>query len=167
MFETIRNFFASLSFETMIGRDIDAMLGEGRYVAYTLVFLGVVLAFEGLRHFLARGENRAEAVNRRMHMRSLGKSDEEILAILKPPKKKGLLGNLPFVGDLGVALSNAGITASPEIFFGGCVASFALVAIAGSQMTSALIATVGAGVLFLVLPFLVLGSMYKKRIAKT
>ncbi len=48
MFEAFRNYFATLNFETMLGRNIDALLGEGRYVAYTLVFLGVLLAFEGL-----------------------------------------------------------------------------------------------------------------------
>ena len=77
------------------------MLGfDFRFTIYALVFLGALMAFEGLRQFLSRGENRNEARNRRMKMLASGKTEEQVLMLLKPKTKRGLLSRLPFVGDL-------------------------------------------------------------------
>jgi len=163
MFEKIQDMIANLNLDTFLGQDIGAMLGDGRYVVYTVVFLGIFVAFEGLSQFIARGENRDEAVNRRIKMRSQGKSGDEILAILKPPKKKGLLGNLPFVGDLGVALTSAGVVVAPGVFVGACGVGFIVTGMALSQLTNPLIAFGSAASLFLIAPFVVLGGLQKRR----
>ncbi len=166
MFENIREMIANLNFDTLLGQDLEAMLGEGRYIVYTVIFLGILVAFEGLSQLLARGENRTEAINRRIKMRSQGKSGDEILAILKPAKKKGLLGNLPFVGDLGRALTSVGFAVAPEVFVGACVIGFFVTGMAGSQVINPLIAFGSAALLFLIAPFVVLGGLQKRRKAQ-
>jgi tight adherence protein B len=49
-------------------------------LAYVGVFIGVLLAFEGLRQTLSRRESRAEARNRRMRLVAAGATTEERLS---------------------------------------------------------------------------------------
>ena len=158
-FETINSAFLNNS-------ELESALGGWRYMIYAMIFLGALLAFEGLRQFLTRGENRAEAVNRRIRMQNQGKSDPEILALLKAPEKKGLLGNLPVVGDIRVALKSAGVFMPAEAFLAACGTGFVVAAVAGSQVAQPHIAFAFSAVAFLILPLAVVKSLHDRRMAR-
>lgn len=137
-----------------------------RYVIYALIFLGVLMAYEGLRQFATRGETQSEARNRRMRLISSGKSEKEILDIFKPKEKKGLLCNLPYVGDLHVALRAAGMTMPAELFAIGCAAGFVISAAAASQITNPYLAFGLSITFFLVLPLAMVANARQKRVAR-
>ena len=137
-----------------------------RYLVYALVFLGVLMAYEGLRQFATRGETQTEARNRRMRLISSGKSEKEILDIFKPKEKKGLLANLPYVGDLHVALRAAGMTISAEIFAFACAAGFVISAAGASQITNPYLAFGLSISFFLMFPLMMVENARKKRVAR-
>lgn len=137
-----------------------------RYAVYALVFLGILMAYEGLRQVLQRGENQNEARNRRMKMVAAGKSEADVLDLFKPSTKKGLLSNLPFVGDLHQSLRAAGMTVSAEAYAGGCAAGFVIAAAAASQITNPFLAFGLSTTVFLVLPLLAIASARQKRVDK-
>lgn len=166
MFGEIRNFFSNLSFDSLAGRNLETTWGDGRFIVYIVIFLGVLIAFEGLRQLLSRRENRSEAINRRMKLHAQGKSENEILDLLKPVQKKGFLGNIPLFGDLRSALVNVGSPMSPEFFAFFCGSGFLVTAGLSAQLASPLFAVALAAVLFLVLPLTILGSMNRKRKAQ-
>ena len=111
-----------------------------RFAVYAVVFLGVLMAFEGLRQLTVRGENHNEARNRRMRMLSSGMTEEQILVLLKPKTQKGFLSNLPFIGDLPTALRAAGMTISPNVFASCCAVGFVLMVALGSQIVNPMVA---------------------------
>jgi tight adherence protein B len=152
-----------LNLRDALSFDFNMMGFDFRFVIYALVFLGVLAAYEGLRQMMSRGENRNEARNRRMRMLASGKTEEQVLELLKPKTKKGMLSNLPFVGDLPAALRAAGMTVPPEIFALGCAAGFVLAAAAGSQVANPFTAFGVAATLFLVMPLILVDNARKKR----
>lgn len=137
-----------------------------RYVVYALVFLGVLIAYEGLRQFTTRGETDAETRNRRMRLISSGKTEKEILDLFKPKDTKGLLGNLPFVGDLRAALRAAGMTTPAEVFALGCAGGFVVCAAAMSQITHPVLAFGLSMSCFLLLPLLLISNARTKRVER-
>ncbi|MEM1351683.1 MAG: type II secretion system F family protein [Pseudomonadota bacterium] len=167
-------------FEKVLGNlnglfiQIEALLGkmeyqnfDFRYAVYALVFLGVLMAYEGLRQLLIRGETVSETRNRRMRLISSGKTEKEILDLFKAKEKKGLLSNLPVVGDLHGALRAAGITTPAEVFAVGCASGFVICAAAMSQITNPLLAFGLSISLFLVLPLLLVANARRKRVDRT
>ncbi|TMM54759.1 type II secretion system F family protein [Sulfitobacter sabulilitoris] len=166
VFDAIGDAINAQLFDSDLGRYLELELGSWRFALYAVVFLGALMAFEGLRQFFARDENRIEAVNRRINMRAQGKSGEEILALLKPARRKGWMGNLPFVGDLPLALRKAGFIIPPELFLAACGAGFVISAAAGAQVTRPLLAFAVAAVFFLIVPLVGLGTLYRKRMAR-
>ncbi len=80
------------------------------------VFVGILLLITGIGRLLRRSEDRSEARNRRLRMIRTGTSNEEILALLRPSAKRGLLGRLPGTGSLPELLNQAGMTISPQGF---------------------------------------------------
>ncbi len=139
---------------------------DGEFLVFTVMFLGVLIAFEGISQLLAVGENREEARNRRMRMLARGKTAEEALQILRPPATSGPLGRLPFVGDLPASLRAAGIMLPPGLFLAGCVAAFVLMAALGAQIYAPAISASIAFAAFIVAPLATLGYMEKRRRAR-
>ena len=135
-----------------------------RYVVYALVFLGILMAYEGIRQVLQRGENQSEARNRRMKMVAAGKTEAEVLELFKTSTKKGLLSNLPFVGDLRRSLRAAGMTVSAEAYASGCAIGFVVSAAAASQITNPFLAFGLSATMFLVLPLLIIANARQKRV---
>ena len=152
--------YISLAFfaEKLNAESLNAQL-----MMYVGIFVGVLTAFEGLRQLTSRGENRDEAKSRRMRMVEAGRTTEEILAILKPEGKKGLLSNLPIVGDLPTALNQAGMSVSPGLFVMSCISGLLIVGAGLSGLVGPLIGVPVSIVLFGVLPLLLVSSARTKR----
>ena len=98
-------------------------------LTYGGVFLGVLLAFEGVRQILSRNESGSEARNRRMRMIARGAGTEERLRLLKPDSGGGLLSVLPALNRLPLALRQAGIAIPPKAFVLICLAAFMVVSV--------------------------------------
>jgi tight adherence protein B len=78
----------------MIAQQSPALL----YLVYIGVFIGALLAFEGVRQVLARGEGVAQARNRRMRMIARGASSSDVLNLLRDDAgKRGLLSRVSTV----------------------------------------------------------------------
>ena len=54
-------------------------------IVYVAIFLGVLLAYEGVRQLIFRDETRSEARNRRMQLVQRGASTEEVLQLMRDP----------------------------------------------------------------------------------
>ncbi len=161
MFESLRNYV-----ESILGPKIEVAGYDIRFILALLVFLGALTAFEGLRQFLNRGENRDEAVNRRIQMLNAGKSPEDVLELLKPPETKSLLRSFPIAGDLPAALKASGLNMVPEMFLIGCFSAFLISAVGGSFVTNPLKAVAVSALVFLILPLVYVGRVLRERKAK-
>lgn len=134
-------------------------------VVYVLVFVGVLVAFEGLRQVLSRGETAREARNRRMRMIARGATTEDVIEQLMRPgsTRTGLARRLP---DLRVMLRQAGLTIPPWLFLLGAVVLGAGAAVA-AQMVLPPMAAAPVGVLAgLIVPLMVLKGLAQQRLEK-
>lgn len=137
-----------------------------QYIIYTLVFLGVLLAFSGIVQLLSRSEDLKTAKSRRMQMIAKGASTSEILALLKKPEKRGLISVLPFIGNLPLAIQQAGLTIKPGTVLFLCSMSAAFVFAVLAYFIWVLLALGIAFILCFLLPMLMIYSARKKRMAE-
>jgi tight adherence protein B len=137
-----------------------------RFVLYVALFVGVLLAIQGIQQLTSRDEFRDEARNRRMRMLQAGKSAEEVLSILRKQPKETPLSRIPFFGDLPAAIDQAAIPVRPGVFVAGMVAGFLVVAISAAQVVGVLPAAGIASLLFLVIPVMIVKNLRKKRLEK-
>ena len=138
---------------------------DPHYLAFVGIFIGALLAFEGIRQFLSRGGSEG-ARSRRMRMIEAGASPGEVLQLLKPPESSGWTGRLPFVSDLPQRLGKAGIAMRPELFallcLGGAVGLY-FVAYEFAGPIAAPAAALAGGILG---PIAVIESARRKRMDK-
>ncbi|MDH5451923.1 MAG: type II secretion system F family protein [Paracoccaceae bacterium] len=127
------------------------------------IFLGVLLAFEGIRQALSRTETKSEARNRRMRMIAAGAVPEDVLRLLKPSRYQWKLSGIPFVGTLPVALRQAGLTIGPTMFLMMCLCATLTVGGLASVVVWPPIAVGGAVLIFFCLPILIVRSMQERR----
>ena len=133
------------------------------YMIYAGTFLGVLLLFTGLEQLLRRGETRGEARSRRMQMIERGADLEEILLVLKPPRKSGLLSRAPLIGQLPELLSQAGMTISVNRFLLLCgLAAATLTSVAAIVFIPPLAVLIGVSI-GLLLPLLIVKSRRDSR----
>lgn len=135
-------------------------------IVYVAIFLGVLLAFEGVRQLTSRSENNAEARNRRMRMINRGAGTDEVLSLLRDPamKRGGSKGG-PIV-RLRRLLLQAGVTAGLPVFFVG-VAAFGVAVFVGLMPFLNTDQAVAAAILAaLTLPFLLLSALKAQRSEK-
>lgn len=93
---------------------------EASFLVYVFVFIGMLLAVEGVRQLFSRSETTSEARNRRMRMMKDGKSTEEVLNILTDSKSRGEQSGSIFA-SLRRLLMKAGVAISP--FVAICIAA--------------------------------------------
>ncbi len=163
MFEQIRSFFENLNLNAVMGPEMEVAGFDVRFVLALAIFVGALIAFEGIRQFLKRGENRDEAINRRIQMLQEGKTGEDVLSLLKPQQARPFLRKFPFVGDLPAALKASGLNMVPEMFLIGCAAAFLICAIGGSMVANPLQVVPISALVFLIGPLIVLGATLRQR----
>jgi len=132
-------------------------------LAYVGIFLGVLLAFEGLRQMLSRRESRAEARNRRMRLIARGATTAERLSILKPRDEAWRLSALPLFGTLPSDLARAGLNLRPDLFLALCASGAAVTSLAVSTVAAPAVAAAIAAGLCLVAPVLWVRALRQKR----
>lgn len=82
-------------------------------LVYVFVFLGVLLAYEGIQQLFFVKETRNEARNRRMRMIQQGSESEDILKLLRDPAISGPNNKIGPVARIRRTLLQAGIVISP------------------------------------------------------
>lgn len=136
------------------------------YLLYCGLALGVLLIFTSAVQMISRSENRSEAKSRRMKMIAAGASTEEMLALLKPPQKTGLLAKLPFFGDLPQTLRRAGFRIRPVTFLVLCSAAFLLIFAGGLYVFDVARAAMAAFGLGLFLPIVFVRQRAEEQVDK-
>ncbi len=136
---------------------------EAGALAYVGIFIGVLLAFEGLRQILSRSESRSQAGSRRMRLIAQGASTEDRLRILKPGDEAWRFAALPLLGTLPVDIARAGLRIRPGTFLAICAGAAAVAALAASTALPPLTAIAIAVALCMIAPVLVIRERCKRR----
>lgn len=116
-------------------------------MVYVGVFLGMLVAFEGVRQLVSRSESASETRNRRMRMIAKGASKQDVLNLLNPSDTGWQYGRVPIIGKLPVKLLQAGITMKPSTFM---VIIFTVTIVVGILATAVVIPVIAAAFAVLV-----------------
>ena len=79
-------------------------------VLYTALFVGVLLAFDGLLQFFSRGHSGEEAVNRRLRMLASGTDPEEVLRLLRRRRPPNGMEQIPGLREWQTLVIQSGVT---------------------------------------------------------
>jgi len=134
-------------------------------LAYTGVFVGVLMIFSAVSQLLSRNESLTEARNRRMRMIAAGATTEEPLRLLKPGRDGWRFEGLPFFGSLPTDLRKAGLMIRPGLFIMLAAGGAAVVALAASTVVPAWLAACIALLLCLVMPTIWVRVLRNRRLA--
>jgi tight adherence protein B len=132
-------------------------------MSYVVVFVGVLLLFEGLRQMMSRRETGAEARNRRMKLVRRGATPEEVLAQLFYREHRGRRFGVP---DIGKTLRQAGLPFGVPTFLLGCVGVGAAAFVAMSRYMQQEIAAPLAVASAVLVPLAVIDAVRRKRMEK-
>lgn len=85
------------------------MQGPELMVLYTALFVGVLLAFDGLLQFFYRGRSAEAAVNRRLRLLASGTDPEEVLRLLRRRRPPNGLERIPGLREWQTLVIQSGI----------------------------------------------------------
>jgi tight adherence protein B len=85
------------------------MQGPELMVLYAALFIGVLLAFDGILQFFARGNGGEEAINRRLRMLASGADPEEVLNLLRRRRQADGLERIPVLREWQTLVIQSGI----------------------------------------------------------
>lgn len=138
---------------------------EPYYIAFVGIFIGVLLALEGLRQMASRGDV-GNVKSRRMRMIKAGATPGEMLEILKPDQGSRRTVHVPFISDLPLRIRKAGLAIRPGLFvllcFGGGVAIYVVAYRLAGPIVAPAAALAGA----VLVPVVFLESASRRRTAK-
>jgi tight adherence protein B len=126
-------------------------------VLYTALFVGVLLAFDGLLQLFFRGQSGEEAVNRRLRMLASGTDPEEVLRLLRRRHPQSGMERVPGLREWQTLVIQSAIAMEAGrllvVLLLGTVGLFLILAVLG---LAALVALVLALVMGIALPVMVL-----------
>ena len=137
---------------------------DPQFVVYTGAFIGILLAFEGVRQMVSKRDKQDVVRSQRMKMVAKGMSTEDRLKILKEQPTKSLTSRLPLIGDLPIVLRQAGVTMSSGAFLTTCFAGAVGVFVIFSQLANVVMAAVVAFVLCFFVPVMAVRLQRTQRI---
>ncbi len=145
---------------------IDLQPNTLNILIYISIFIGILLAYEGLQQLFQRNETLDEARNRRMKMIQGGASTDQVLQLLRDPamvasgEKPGLMARFRRL------LVQAGITISPIAFVFAVAFLASMLFVAASRYIAPELALIASAVLAMTLPLLALIAMKDARSKK-
>jgi tight adherence protein B len=92
-------------------------IADPRLLLYFGVFLGVLIAFEGLRQTMSSEETHQRARSRRLRRLKANASPDEVLALLRT--RRSGWQRIPLIGQLPQTMQRAGIETNPALVFAG------------------------------------------------
>lgn len=129
-----------------------------------VTFLGVLLAYEGLRQVLSGHEAPGELRNRRMRMIARGAEGEDVLRILKPRPDAWVLSGVPLIGGIPRDLRLVGISQPAGRLVMLSLALTVLLTLAASRLVPLVFALPVAVMAFMVVPALMLRMKAMRRL---
>ena len=132
------------------------------FIIYVMIFVGVLLAFEGLRQFFYRGETSAEARNRRMRLLAKGTSAEEVFRLLNNNRDAARRRFSP-IAQLSHLLQQAGLPNIAWRLTSGMLLVGAAVAFLLTKFIMPQLAVFAAFVLTVGLPVIVIAGIAQER----
>jgi tight adherence protein B len=133
-------------------------------VLYTALFVGVLLAFDGLLQVLFRGKSAEEAINRRLRMLASGADPQEVLRLLRRRRPPSGMDNIPGLREWRTLVLHSGIPMEAGRLLGilllGAAGVFLLMMVLGFAGRVALILALAMG---LALPIMVLVYIRRRR----
>lgn len=145
---------------------IDLQTFDVKLLIYALVFLGVLLASDGISQLLFRQESQGDARNRRMKMIQRGASSEQILQLLRDPAMSGTEKKGGPVLQFRRLLIQAGVTVSPLLAVIAIICFGLMVFVVASQFLVLELALAASAAATLILPVFVLIAMKEARLGK-
>ena len=133
---------------------------------YIFIFVGVLLAYEGLQQLFFRQETHNEARNRRMKMIERGVPTDQILHLLRDPAMLGSIDKGNPIARFRRLLNQAGLAIGPFWILAAVLTLAGLTFFGASMRFSLEIALVVSAALTIVLPFLLLLGMKEARLKK-
>lgn len=85
------------------------MQGPELMVLYAALFIGVLLAFDGILQFFSRGNRGEEAINRRLRMLASGADPEEVLNLLRRRRAADGMERIPALREWQTLVIQSGI----------------------------------------------------------
>ncbi|MGJ5619296.1 type II secretion system F family protein [Sulfitobacter sp. MF3-043] len=140
---------------------IDPTLG-----LYVVIFIGVLVAYEGLVQLLFRRETQGEARNRRMKMIQNGATTGDVLKLLRDPVMVGGEGRVGPITWVRRLMVQAGLTFNPAWMLVAVFVLAALVFVFAQQFVHQDLALSGGVVVGLITPLVVLLAMKEARLKK-
>ena len=126
-------------------------------VLYTALFVGVLLAFDGLLQFFFRGRSGEEAINRRLRMLASGTDPQEVLRLLRRRRPPSGMERIPGLREWQTLVIRSGITMEAGRLLGtlllGTAALFLILMVLGFPGVVALSLALAMGV---ALPIMIL-----------
>ena len=135
-------------------------------LVYVLIFLGVLLAYEGLQQLFFLKETQGEARNRRMKMIQHGASTDQVLDLLRDPAMTDPDARAGLVTRLRRLMVQAGVTLSPIWLLAGAVGLGGLAFAVATRFVPQHLALPISTVLALAVPYLALSAMKEARLKK-
>jgi tight adherence protein B len=142
------------------------MNGPELMVLYTALFVGVLLAFDGLLQFFSRGETREEAVNRRLRMLASGTDPEEVLRLLRRRRPPDGMERIPGLRQWQALVIHSGISMAAGRLLGWLGAAVSGVALFLMMLGTEIIPAVALALAAGAVPVLVLMHIRNRRAAK-
>lgn len=127
-------------------------------------FLGVLLAYEGVRQLFSGHEAPGDLRNRRMRMIARGADGEDVLRILKPKADTWILSGVPVIGTLPDDLRLAGISQPAGRLLLLSLTLAVVLALAASTLIPLVFALPFAVFVFMVVPVATLHLAAKRRL---
>jgi tight adherence protein B len=140
------------------------MQGPELMVLYAALFIGVLLAFDGVLQFFSRGNGGEEAINRRLRMLASGADPEEVLILLRRRRPADGLERIPGLREWQTLVIQSGIAMEA-----GRLLTLLLLGTAGLSLILMLLGSAGltaltlALVLGIALPVMVLVQIRSRR----
>lgn len=136
------------------------------YFLYIGGFVGLLVAFEGIRQSMLGDTSQDGSRSRRISRLRKSMTPEHLAALIRPVPKTTLLNSIPIYGTLPAKMRQAGMTMTPLVFLTFCAAvAFALfcLALMVVGVTNGIIIAVLSGT---VIPMSVINIIRKKRVEK-
>jgi tight adherence protein B len=140
------------------------MQGPELMVLYAALFIGVLLAFDGILEFFSRGNGGEEAINRRLRMLASGADPEEVLNLLRRRRPADGLERIPGLREWQTLVIQSGIATEPGrlltlLLLGTAALSLILMLLGFAGLTAVILALL----LGIALPVMVLVQIRSRR----
>lgn len=143
------------------------MQGPELMVLYAALFIGVLLAFDGLIQFFSRGRHGEEEINRRLRLLASGADPEEVLRILRRRRQPDGLDRIPGIRAWQSLVIQSGLTMEPGrllvVLLSSAMALFLILVALGFASLVALPIVLAIGV---ALPVFILIYLRSRRAAR-